>query len=32
VLDADPRRVKRVRIVQSQKGERRKRPVKAEQA
>ena len=25
VLDADPRRVKRVRIVQNQKGERRRR-------
>ncbi|MFB9978872.1 hemolysin family protein [Mesorhizobium kowhaii] len=33
VLDADPRRVKRVRIVQSQKGERRRRAtVRAEQA
>jgi len=32
VLDADPRRVKRVRIVQSQKGERRRRAARAEQA
>lgn len=32
VLDADPRRVKRVRIVQSQKGERRRRVARAEQA
>ncbi|MEW6631769.1 MAG: hemolysin family protein [Pseudomonadota bacterium] len=33
VLDADPRRVKRVRIVQSQKGERqRRRAVRTEQA
>ncbi|MER9138367.1 hemolysin family protein [Mesorhizobium sp. M0830] len=33
VLDADPRRVKRVRIVQSQKGERRRRATaRAEQA
>ena len=29
VLDADPRRVKRVRIVQSQKGERRRAPLHA---
>jgi CBS domain containing-hemolysin-like protein len=32
VLDADPRRVKRVRIVETQKGERRRRAVRAEQA
>lgn len=32
VLDADPRRVKRVRIVHSQKGERRRRVARAEQA
>lgn len=32
VLDADPRRVKRVRIVQSQKGERRRRAARTEQA
>jgi len=32
VLDADPRRVKRVRIVQIQKGERRRRAARAEQA
>ncbi|RUV61723.1 MAG: CBS domain-containing protein [Mesorhizobium sp.] len=32
VLDADPRRVKRVRIMESQKGERRRRAVRAEQA
>ncbi|MFU0506811.1 hemolysin family protein [Pseudaminobacter sp. NGMCC 1.201702] len=32
VLDADPRRVKRVRIVQSPKGERRRRTARAEQA
>ena len=32
VLDADPRRVKRVRIVNAQKGERRRRALKAEQA
>lgn len=32
VLDADPRRVKRVRIVQSQKSERRRRVARAEQA
>ena len=32
VLDADPRRVKRVRIVQSQKGERRRRAARAGQA
>ena len=32
VLDANPRRVKRVRIVQSQKGERRRRVVRTEQA
>ncbi|RWM12356.1 MAG: HlyC/CorC family transporter [Mesorhizobium sp.] len=32
VLDADPRRVKRVRIVETQKGERRRRVVRAEQA
>lgn len=32
VLDADPRRVKRVRIVQSQKGERRRRVARTEQA
>lgn len=32
VLDADPRRVKRVRIVQTQKGERRRRAARAEQA
>jgi CBS domain containing-hemolysin-like protein len=32
VLDADPRRVKRVRIVQSQKGERRRRVPRTEQA
>ncbi len=32
VLDADPRRVKRVRIVQSPKGDRRRRAARAEQA
>ncbi|PSJ57927.1 hemolysin family protein [Pseudaminobacter soli (ex Li et al. 2025)] len=32
VLDADPRRVKRVRIVHSQKGERRRRLPRTEQA
>ncbi|RVC59818.1 HlyC/CorC family transporter [Mesorhizobium sp. M4B.F.Ca.ET.088.02.2.1] len=32
VLDADPRRVKRVRIVQIQKGERRRRAARTEQA
>ncbi|RWP62464.1 hemolysin family protein [Mesorhizobium sp.] len=32
VLDADPRRVKRVRIVETQKSERRRRAVRAEQA
>ncbi|RWE58294.1 hemolysin family protein [Mesorhizobium sp.] len=32
VLDADPRRVKRVRIVETPKGERRRRAVRAEQA
>ncbi|MFC5385088.1 hemolysin family protein [Aquamicrobium segne] len=32
VLDADPRRIKRVRIVQLAKGERRKRVVRAEQS
>jgi CBS domain containing-hemolysin-like protein len=32
VLDADPRRIKRVRIVQLSKGERRKRVIRAEQA
>ncbi|MET3519565.1 MULTISPECIES: hemolysin family protein [unclassified Mesorhizobium] len=32
VLDADPRRVKRVRIVQVQKGERRRRAARTEQA
>ncbi|MBB6413584.1 hemolysin family protein [Mesorhizobium sangaii] len=32
VLDADPRRVKRVRIVQSQKAERRRRAARTEQA
>jgi CBS domain containing-hemolysin-like protein len=32
VLDADPRRVKRVRIVQNQKGERRRRAARTEQA
>ncbi|MGX9180402.1 hemolysin family protein [Mesorhizobium sp. BHbdii] len=32
VLDADPRRVKRVRIMETQKGERRRRAVRAEQA
>lgn len=32
VLDADPRRVKRVRIVESQKAERRRRAARAEQA
>ncbi|UVK38992.1 hemolysin family protein [Mesorhizobium sp. AR10] len=32
VLDADPRRVKRVRIVESQKSERRRRASRAEQA
>jgi CBS domain containing-hemolysin-like protein len=32
VLDADPRRVKRVRIVHSQKGERRRRAARTEQA
>ncbi|MET3660544.1 hemolysin family protein [Aquamicrobium ahrensii] len=32
VLDADPRRVKRVRIVQLSKGDRRKRAARAEQA
>lgn len=32
VLDADPRRVKRVRIVESQKSERRRRAARAEQA
>jgi CBS domain containing-hemolysin-like protein len=32
VLDADPRRVKRVRIVQILKGDRRKRAARAEQA
>jgi len=31
VLDADPRRVKRVRIVHTQKGERRRRVARAEQ-
>ncbi|AZN97769.1 HlyC/CorC family transporter [Mesorhizobium sp. M9A.F.Ca.ET.002.03.1.2] len=31
VLDADPRRVKRVRIVETPKGERRRRAVRAEQ-
>ncbi|MEP9372084.1 hemolysin family protein [Mesorhizobium sp. KR1-2] len=32
VLDADPRRVKRVRIVHSQRGERRRRAARTEQA
>jgi CBS domain containing-hemolysin-like protein len=32
VLDADPRRVKRVRIVQILKGDRRKRAARTEQA
>ena len=32
VLDADPRRVKRVRIVETGKGERRRRAARAEQA
>ncbi|MER8728693.1 hemolysin family protein [Mesorhizobium sp. M0018] len=32
VLDADPRRVKRVRIVETLKGERRRRAVRTEQA
>jgi hypothetical protein len=32
VLDADPRRVKRVRIVHSLKAERRRRAVRTEQA
>lgn len=32
VLDADPRRVKRVRIVETQKADRRRRAVRAEQA
>ncbi|TIP26769.1 MAG: HlyC/CorC family transporter [Mesorhizobium sp.] len=32
VLDADPRRVKRVRIVETQKGDRRRRAMRAEQA
>jgi CBS domain containing-hemolysin-like protein len=32
VLDADPRRVKRVRIVNVQKSDRRRRAIRAEQA